>query len=728
MADVLEGEFGTGLSVEGVHILDPFAGTGTFITRLLQSGLIGEADLVRKYANEIHANEIVLLAYYIASVNIETAFHGIVGGAYKTFERICLTDTFQLSEGDDLLASLLVDNSDRRTRQKEQDIRVIVGNPPWMVGKKEHGYPRLYKRIESTYAARSAATLKNSLYDSYKLAIRWASDRIGERGVIGFVTNGSWLDGNVDSGVRAALAEEFTSVHVLNLRGNQRTQGELSRREGGKVFGSGSRAPVAVVVLARNPDRTHEGARILYRDIGDYLTAEEKRGILKDLGSTAGIDDWQEITPDRHHDWLNKREQGFDRLYPLGSVAGKNGTADETVFRLYSNGYKTGRDAYLYNFSSESCTETARLMIGDYRAALAQLGDNPTPNEAKTAAEQHSANVHWERELLSNLRRRKKVAHSLDRIRQIQYRPFVKLHCYVDDALVQHSAIRRLFFPDADTDNRAICVPGVGSTKPFSALMVDAMPDLELISKGQCFPRYRFEAAPAPQEGGLLEDKPQERRRVDNITDFTLDRFRTHYRNPDIGKDDIFDYVYGVLHEPGFRAAFPNALSKELARIPLVADFGAFARAGRSLGKLHVGYENSPEHLLDLVFFGEGAPRPEHFRLGVKPMRLGGKRGETDKSVLIVNEYIRLTGIPAAAHSYTVNGRTPLDWFIDRYTVSTDRKSGILNDANEWFDQQEDLVAAVRRIVYLSVETVRIVNGLPEPFGNFETNRNGIRP
>ena len=271
---------------------------------------------------------------------------------------------------------------------------------------------------------------------------------------------------------------------------------------------------MAVVVLARNPDRTHEGARILYRDIGDYLTAEEKRGILKDLGLDCRD---RRLAGDHTRPGIMtgsiSASRGSTRLYPLGSVAGKNGTADETVFRLYSNGYKTGRDAYLYNFSSESCTETARLMIGDYRAALAQLGDNPTPNEAKTAAEQHSANVHWERELLSNLRRRKKVAHSLDRIRQIQYRPFVKLHCYVDDALVQHSAIRRLFFPDADTDNRAICVPGVGSTKPFSALMVDAMPDLELISKGQCFPRYRFEAAPAPQEGGLLEDKPQERRR-----------------------------------------------------------------------------------------------------------------------------------------------------------------------------------------------------------------------
>ena len=288
VAVVLEDEFGSQFGDEGVHILDPFAGTGTFIARLLQSGFVGEADLARKYGAEIHANEIVLLAYYIASVNIETAFHGAAGGEYRPFERICLADTFQLSEGEDLLASLLKDSSDRRTLQKEQDIQAVVGNPPWMAGRMEHGYKQLYQRIEDTYAARSTATLKNSLYDSYKLAIRWASDRIGEKGAIGFVTNGSWLDGNVDSGIRACLAEEFTSVHVLNLRGNARTSGEPRRTEGYNIFDQGSRAPVAIAILTRNPDRKSEGCRILYRDVGDYLTREQKLEFVSDAGSIAG--------------------------------------------------------------------------------------------------------------------------------------------------------------------------------------------------------------------------------------------------------------------------------------------------------------------------------------------------------------------------------------------------------------------------------------------------------
>ena len=713
VSTALGDEFGTGFGDEGVHILDPFAGTGTFITRLLQSGLIGEAELARKYKSEIHANEIVLLAYYIASVNIETAFHGTAGGEYRPFGRICLTDTFQLSEADDLEAALLKDNSDRRMQQKEQDIRVIVGNPPWMAGQKEHGYPQLFERIEKTYAARSTATLKNSLYDSYKLAIRWASDRIGDKGVIGFVTNGSWLDGNVDSGIRACLAEEFTSVHVLNLRGNARTSGEQRRAEGGNAFGEGSRAPVAITILVRNPTKADDGCRILYRDIGDYLTREQKLEFVREAGSTAGIEDWQEITPDQNHDWIARQEPGFEQLYPLGSKAAKAGKADDTIFGLYSRGLATSRDAYLYSFSRSSCLENARLMIADYMAALAELGERPSAAQAKAAAAGHTANTHWDRELENNLRRKKEVVHSPKRVWRAQYRPFVRQHCYVDYTLVNNKYQQDSIYPDSNATNRAICVPGIGSTKPFSALMVDAMPDLELISKGQCFPRYRFTEPSEPQEGSLFEDETRQGRRVDNITDSALERFRTHYRDQGICKDEIFDYVYGVLHAPDFRTAFPNALARQLARIPLAGDFRAFAEAGRELAELHLGYETCPEYPLELVFSGGGKPQPEHFRLRAKPMRFAGKKGDTDRSVLIVNDHVRLAGIPEAAHSYVVNGRTPLEWFIDRYKVSTDPKSGIVNDANNWFERPEDLVAAIRRIVHLSVETVRIVEKLP---------------
>ena len=392
---VLREEFGRGLSDEGVHVLDPFTGTGIFLVRLLQSALIADRDLERKYRRELHANEIVLLAYYIAAVHVEEAFHGRrhdhpsggtwergasrphgqsigpsapdlrsaaggtprvrqdapIPGDYQPFEGIVLTDTFNLhTDRTGFPRDWLPDNSERAERQQGLPIQVVVGNPPWSAAQRSSAddnpnvdYPELEKRVSETYAARSTATLKNSLYDTYKMAIRWASDRIGEQGVIAFVTNGSWIDGNVDSGIRACLVEEFSAIWVLNLRGNQRTQGERSRREGGKVFGQGSRAPVAITILVRNPDASHDGCRILYRDIGDYLKRDEKLAILREAGSVAGIEDWREITPNRQHDWIGQRSEEFQRLYPLGSKEVKAGKGGEAVFELFSNGYQGNR-------------------------------------------------------------------------------------------------------------------------------------------------------------------------------------------------------------------------------------------------------------------------------------------------------------------------------------------------------------------------------------------------
>ena len=710
---VLNKELGIGLGNEGVHILDPFTGTGTFITRLLQSEIINNADIVQKYTREIHANEIVLLAYYIASANIETAFHSVTGGEYRPFERICLTDTFQLNEGEDLFAGLLADNSDRRTQQKEQGIRVIIGNPPWNVGQKEYGYSQLYARIDQAYASRSSATLKSSLYDSYKLAIRWASDRIGESGIVGFVTNGSWLDKNVDAGIRASLVEEFSSIYVLDLRGDQRTQGDLSKREGGKVFGSGSRSPVAIVILVRNPKKSAEKCQIYYHDIGDYKTREQKLHRVKIAGSITGIDEWKSITPDPYHDWINQRETGFHSLCRLGSESAKKGHDDDTVFGLYSRGLATSRDAYLYSFSRASCSKNARLMIKEYTAAMRELSMKPTPEEVRAAASRNRDHIHWDRELENNMRRRKEVSYSPGRIWCMQYRPFVKQYCYVDYTLVNNKYQMNNIFPDADSENLVICVPGVGSTRPFSVLMIDSMPDIQMMFNGQYFPRYRYEETPNDNADGMFRNMNNERVRIDNISDTILHKFRLHYQDKKITKDEIFYYAYGILHAMDFKNSYPNALSKELARIPMAIDFHAFSKSGRSLSDLHVSYEKCPEFPLKLVFSGEGQPEPRHYRLGAKSMRYGGKRGDLDRSVLIINEFIRLIGIPEDAHLYEVNGRTPLNWLIDRYKVSIDKKSGIHNNVNEWFEDSIDLVSAIKKVVYLSIKTAKLVKKLP---------------
>ena len=728
---VLHEEFGASLGDPDVHILDPFTGTGTFITRLLQSGILSKDEIVRKYGGEgrvpeLHANEIVLLAYYIASVNIETAFQGVTEADYRPFDGICLTDTFAMHDGDDLVAAIFPHNSSRRERQKNLDIRVIVGNPPWSAGQRSSAddnpnvsYPVIEARVADTYAARSTATLKNSLYDTYKMAIRWASDRIGDQGVIAFVTNGSWIDGNVDSGIRACLAEEFSSVHVVNLRGNARTSGERRRAEGDNAFDQGSRAPVAISVLVRNPQAEHDGCRIRYCDIGDYLSREQKLSMLTESGSIAGVEKWQTIVPDRHHDWIGQRDEAFETLYPVGSKAAKAGTADDAIFRLYSNGYKTSRDAYLYNFSREACAQNGRRVVDDYMGAIREwTGPNRESAELDDIIERHSSGVRWDRELRNNLRRRKATTYSDGNIWSIPYRPFIKQHCYVDYTLVNNKYQMDHIFPSPDSSNRAICVPGIGSTKPFSALMVDGMPDLHFVAFGQCFPRFCY-VRPVARDASLF-DTDSSLERVDNISDVALSAFRERYSDDTISKDAIFDYVYGILHAPDFRERFANDLSKQLPRVPMAPDFHAFADAGQTLARLHLKYEACDEYRMEIEL-GPSQPQPEHFQFGTRAMRFA----DDAKTTLIVNDHVRLSGIPAETHRYVVNGRTPLEWFIDRYRITIDKRSGITNDPNGWFDASQDLITAIRRIVHVSVETVAIVARLPCPFADPKEEPNG---
>ena len=718
--EVLQQEFGRSLSDEGVHVLDPFTGTGIFLARLLQSDLIRASDLERKYREELHANEIVLLAYYIAAVNIEEAYRGKQGenSGYEPFNGIVLTDTFNLNEWDpNFRHEWLPDNNARAERQQKLPIQVLVGNPPWSAKQRSSAddnpnvdYPQLEKRIEKTYVARSTATSKNSLYDTYKMAIRWASDRIEGQGIIAFVTNGSWIDANVDAGIRACLAEEFSSIYVLHLRGNARTSGELRRAEGDNVFGLGSRAPVAITILVKNPNRPQDDHHIYYRDIGQYLKRGEKLTALRDAVSTSGFGDWKEITPDKHNDWIGQRSDAFAQFYPLGSKDAKAGVVTDTIFRLYSQGLNTARDAYIYNFSREVCAENAWRMTEDYLAALADREQDPKLTEDE-AARLHSSNLKWDRELKNKLRRQKKTEFEENYLRKVAYRPFVATNCYADYTFITMKYQTDRLFPHSSSENRVICVPGIGSKKPFSVLVTDMMTDINLNeASAQCFPRYYYwkPTAAADTTEGLpgIEDVPD---RIDNILDTALRAFRENYCDDTITKDAIFDYVYGILHAPSYREAFVNDLSKEIPRIPFAANFHAFAEAGAALAALHLGYETCEQYPLSLVSAHDGKPQPHHFRLTEKAMRFATPA----KTTLIINEHVRLTGIPEAAHRYVVNGRTPLEWFIDRYKIKRDKESGILNDPNGWFEDPRDLVTAIERIVYVSVESTRIIEGLP---------------
>ena len=452
------------------------------------------------------------------------------------------------------------------------------------------------------------------------------------------------------------------------------------------------------------PGGARDGCRILYRDIGDYLKRENKLAFLRDRVSIGGIDDWREIAPDAHHDWIGKRDRTFETFYPMGSKRAKAGKTDDAIFGLYSRGLATSRDAYIYNFSHAACAENARRMVRDYRDALRDWDESGRESaQFDDIVELRSTHVRWDRELKNNLRRGRMTSWSPDNIWTTQYRPFVKQHCYVDYVLVNMKYQQDSIFPAADSDNRAICVSGVGSTKPFSALMVDSMPDLELVSKDQCFPRYRYRQPSAAQDA--LPGLAPKIERVDNISDTALAAFRDRYGTPEITKDAVFDYVYGILHASDYRGRFAADLAKALPHIPFAPDFRAFAEAGAKLADLHLGYETGPEYPL------AAEPTGKADRLfGTSRMKLTGD----GNSVLVVNDSLQLAGIPAAAHRYEVNGRTPLGWFIDRYRVARDKESGIVNDPNAWFPDAAAFTASVKRIVHLSVETARIVEALPK--------------
>ncbi|TWH71292.1 putative helicase [Azomonas agilis] len=729
VAHLLKTEFNQTLGSEGVHIIDPFTGTGTFITRLLQSGLIAPEQLAHKYQHEIHANELVLLAYYIAAINIEAVYHDLTQQPYQPFKGICLTDTFQLHEHEDMVDALLADNSARRKRQKELDIRVIIGNPPYSAGQdsandnnQNVAYPHLDERIRSTYAARSKATLKNALYDSYIRAIRWASDRIGDSGIIGFVTNAGFIEANTADGLRQCLVEEFSSLYIFHLRGNQRTSGEQSRKEGGKIFGSGSRAPIAISLLVKNPDAAHQG-QVYFHDIGDYLSREDKLERISQLINVAGITEaqgWQAITPDQHGDWLKQRDDSFSKFMVLGNKRGE----EASLFENFSNGVKTNRDAWVYNSSKGSLIKTVSKMIEFYntevnRYKLACEGLTKTLRpEIDSFLDFDSKNISWTREVKQDLSRGNFRKFSMEGIVFSLYRPFTKSWMYFNQHFNNCVYQMPRIFPDARAENLVIQTDAKYQGKGFIALISKVIPDLHCNGDSQCFPLYLYDTeTPSPDTDDLFSEAPTEPRytRRDAITDEGLAHFQAAYAGETLTKEDLFYYVYGLLHSPDYRERYADNLSKELPRIPCVksaSDFWAFSKAGRALAHWHLNYETVEPYPVTLV----GNPtKPEHYR--VEKMKYGKNGKDKDLTTLIYNAHITLTGIPLEAYEYVVNGKPALDWVVERQCVKTDKDSGIVNDANDWatetMNNPKYPLELFQRVITVSLETLKIVKGLP---------------
>lgn len=693
---VLRKHFGKTLASENVHILDPFTGTGTFITRTLQylktlmdKGEITYNDILRKYTQELHANEIVLLSYYIAAINIEAVFDDINGEEpYAPFEGIVLTDTFESTEQEDTLDdSFFGTNDERLKRQQEKPITAIIGNPPYSIGQGSQNdnnqnisYPKLDKRLADTYVAKSNAGLTRGLYDSYVKAFRWASDRLKGQGVIGFVTNGGFLNSNSTDGLRAGLYEDFNHLYIFNMRGNALGLGELRKKEGGNVFGGGTRTTVAISILVRDDSDSHE---LHYHDIGDYLSQKDKLNIISDFGDISAID-WQEITPDNNNDWLNQRDPNYQKYAVL---AGEQ----DSVFLNNSMGILTSRDSWVYGYSKEKVIQNAQRLIQNYNSELERLKDVPS-SERKGQLNRNADYVNWSRKLERLAANDFEITYQPNGIKQSLYRPFTKKWVYHDKYLNEEA---RLYFDKFGQENLVVNTTGRGVSRDFSVLVSNLIPNQHTMDTGQGFMRYDNEI----DETALFQSN-------DNMNQAFAAKLG-------LSLDDTFAYVYGLLNSREYQEKYANDLKKDLARIPIVKNKEKYVEVGKALMDLHLNYEDvSVYEYVDIQL-------SDQISYKVTKMKFAKKRDENgksinDRSAIIYNNNITISDIPEKAYQYVVNGRSAIEWIMDQYQIKTDKKSGITDDPNDYSNDEKYIFNLLLRIINVSIQTVDLINGLPE--------------
>ena len=695
---LLHTEFDHALADEGVHIIDAFVGTGNFIVRLMRD--IPKTKLEAKYRNELWCNEVLLLPYYIATLNIEHEFYAATG-TYLPFEGISLVDTFELAE-DRQLSLLTAENTARVEKQKASPMFVVIGNPPYNVGQqnendnnKNRKYAAMDKRVEETYVKGSRATLRKALYDAYVKALRWASDRIGEAGIVALVTNNSFLTGTSFDQLRHQLASDFDALYVLDLGGNARKDTLVSDAS---VFGIQVGVSINLFVKRRPSPAGAQGepGRISYFRTDDAWNKHQKFEFLAQTEHVGNVD-WQTLEPDARHTWLTEGlNPEFLTFTPIGSKAAKRTKGEPTgvIFHTYSPGVNTSRDAWVCNFNNVALAANVQQLLSAYNDEVQRWRglEDKTAHDVNTFVDNDDKKIKWSRDLKAKLKRGRFAEYAEDKVRQLLYRPFTKTNLFFDR--IFNDVVGRFpsIFPTPGTEeeNRVICVPSVGGRAPFWCCVTTVIPNCSLITLdgNQCFPFYIYD-----------EDGTNRR---ENITDWALENFRSHYGDETITKWDIFHYTYGILHHAGYRERYAADLKRDLPHIPYADDFWAFANAGAQLAELHVNYEAQPEYPLTFV---EDATRQLDFR--VEKMRLS-----KDKTSLIYNEFLTLEGIPAEAFSYRLGQYSALEWVVKQYRVKTDARSGIVNDPNDASNPRY-IVGLIGSVITVSLETCGIVGGLP---------------
>ncbi|WP_391556657.1 type ISP restriction/modification enzyme [Staphylococcus hominis] len=669
----------TSLNDKNVNILDPFTGTGTFIVRLLQSGWINKESLNRKYRNELFANEIILLSYYIAVVNIEETFHMLMNrkDEYAKFNGISLTDTFDMYEKQDTLDSILFDDNNKRIDcQLNKDIDVIIGNPPYSVSKKTDSkdnrleYPKLDKSLKNTYIKNTEVKNKNSLYDSYIRAFRWASNRIKNKGIISFITNGQYLDSRSASGIRRAFYEEFNYIYIYNLKGNARTSGETRKKEAGNVFGSGKRTPISIVFLIKDGSNQHE---ILYKEIDDYLKEEDKLNILK-IEKNILNTELKQIVPDKYNDWLEQRNEEFNNFISLYDA--KN----NSIFLDKSTGVTTGRDMWVTGFSKDKVINMSRLLVDKYNSEVDRLINEPVELK-KTLADKDEKQIKWDDNLYKTLDKNQYIELDDSCLIEYMYRPFTKKYIMYDKQIIQRV---RKFGNVWGEKNFLIYTSGPGS-KVFSTISVNTIPDKGLLSAGQGF--YVLDNS----KNSIFDNGYQF-----NINEKIAAQF-------ELSEKELIYYIYGILHSNSYLNKYSSDLTKTIPRIPNLVNKKEIVSIGKDLFDLHTNYEDAPKYKNVVLNIKENA------NYKVKKMKFEDKE---KKDTIIFNEFITITNIPSKAYAYTLSGKSAIEWIMDQYQIKKDSKSQIVDDPNEYSEDETYILNLLLKVIYISVKTVEKIEEL----------------
>lgn len=692
---LLASQFGTSLAASGVQVLDPFVGTGNFIVRVLrQIAETRKAALPEKFARELHANEVMLLPYYIAGMNIEHAYFELAG-RYEPFEGICLVDTFELAETRQ--GTLFTEsNTARVERQKRSPIRVVIGNPPYYVGQvnendnnRNRQYAAMDKRVRDTYAKDSRASSTSKLRDPYIRAIRWATDRIGEEGVVAFVCNRKFLDGIATDGVRSHLEEEFDSIYILDLGGDVRKNPKLSGTTH-NVFGI--TVGVSINFLVRRRQR-REKAEISYLGTREDWRKEDKLRFLEEQEEVSAIP-WRQLAPDQKHNWLTEGMHGeFASFVALSQKQEQVRREPEGVlFRLHGLGVTTARDAWAYNFDRGALAGNMRRMIELYNEHVVRWPR--AKREGKKLddwVEKDEQKIAWSRDLKADASRGKACTFSESAIRRALYRPFSETFLYYDSIVNEETrSFDRMFpSPEAEEENLAISCSPPGARQPFLAILAARIVDIGVATSNgssPCFPYYSYD--------------PDGSNRRENLTDWALKTFRSRYSDEAITKWEVFYYIYALLHHPAYRLRYAVDLSRELPRIPFAPEFRPFADAGARLAELHVHYERQPEFSLTTDWRPGAA-----LDLRVERMRYDSVSGE-----IAYNEALTLRGVPPEVERYRLGHRSALGWVLNQYRVTT--HNGIINDPNRE-DDSKAILRLIGQVITVSLETVRIVESLP---------------